>query len=699
MKRFLAAASLLLLAACSPSSTTLGAARLPEAEAAAIPQGRTPEERRQVFSAAVALYAAGDVDGAQRLFLSSVETYPELADHALRYLAEIAAARHDDAAALERWRALREHHPDSVWRGEAALRIGEAELRAGHVAGAEPLLAEAGSLATDPVVRASALWLSSRAARAAGDAGRARALATELRSKYPASPQAREAVEEAWSERETALATVAGARAEIELLLSEGEPARALELAREAEGRFRGSAAMPDLWLLEAQALRRTGALESSIALLERLRARFPRHPAAAQALFRLASIAWNRDDDDAALRFFDAFVARYPRADEAAEALYSASRIRQEAGRFAEAARGYERLARAHPRSPLAAEAEWRVGWCHYRSGEAAKASARFARLAARASPESAAALYWEARSSEKIGRDGRAYVEVVDKYPESYYAMLAERRLGRADGSALAGRVPPPAAPVVDPPTSNDPHLVRFEELRLMQLKPLARMELGAYARAAAPPPGEWLMGAWVSIDGYREAVRAAAREGCALDRPSASYCYPLGFWDAVRRSAERLDLDPFLVAALIRQESLFDAAARSSAGARGLMQLIPSTASRVSRDLGRTDFRAEMLDEPQTNIELGTAELKQLLDQYRADLPRALAAYNAGKAAVAKWESRFPRAEDDEFVEAISFRETRAYVKRVLQNRRIYRALYGAPTRDASSGAAAAPSRKAE
>jgi len=88
----------------------------------------------------------------------------------------------------------------------------------------------------------------------------------------------------------------------------------------------------------------------------------------------------------------------------------------------------------------------------------------------------------------------------------------------------------------------------------------------------------------------------------------------------------------------------------------------------------------FTADQLYDPARNIALGTAYLQTLGERYAGNQPRILAAYNAGEAAVDKWQRRYPDVDDDEFVESISYRETRGYVKRVLQNRRLYGALYG-------------------
>ena len=125
-------------------------------------------------------------------------------------------------------------------------------------------------------------------------------------------------------------------------------------------------------------------------------------------------------------------------------------------------------------------------------------------------------------------------------------------------------------------------------------------------------------------------------------------------------------------------MRQESVFDPGAVSPAAAYGLMQLLVTTASRVA---GRPVDASALVD-PATNITLGTRYLRQLLDRFDGNLAKALAAYNGGEDAVAKWERRAPGAPTDEFVETISYRETRQYVKQVLGNYRRYRRLYGAP-----------------
>ncbi len=677
MKRWLALLGFVI--ACAPEPSPLPPAAAPVATAAAIPEGNTPEERRELFKAALSLRDRGDLSSAEQLFTKVRQAYPQLADYALRYLAKIAEAEGDQARALVRWRALLEHEADSVWRGEAELALGRAAAAEQKWTEASSLLAAAVRDLRVPAERAAALGLASDVALRLGEIGPARALVHELRARYPQSPQAVAARERAWQERDlVALANAGSAREEIALLLSESEAAMALELARAAVDRFPADREIPEILWLEASALSRLGEPEAAERVLERIRAGYARHPAAPRALFRLGSLAWNRDDDQRALELFRLYVRQYPTGPQAAEAIYAAARIHQEASRYPLAAREFARLARLYPKSPLATEAHFRVGWCEYRAGNQRRAAEIFADVAAVGGSEGAGALYWKARASG----DEAAYRTLLRNYPDSYYAGLAEQRLGQPAGSALSGR----ASLTVDPsilPTActvgGDPHLARFDELKAMSLAALAREELAAYQDHVSGCDG-FLARSWLDVGGYRQSVGRALRAGgCGIDSSWLRFCYPLGFWPVVEREASANAIDPFLVAGLIRQESLFDSEAHSTANALGLMQILPTTGRRLATEGGAAAFSDEELYDPARNVALGAAYLRALGERYDGNLPRMLAAYNAGEAAVDKWQRRFPNVEDDEFVESISYRETRSYVKRVLQNWRVYRALY--------------------
>ncbi|MFQ5574633.1 MAG: lytic transglycosylase domain-containing protein, partial [Terriglobia bacterium] len=147
-----------------------------------------------------------------------------------------------------------------------------------------------------------------------------------------------------------------------------------------------------------------------------------------------------------------------------------------------------------------------------------------------------------------------------------------------------------------------------------------------------------------------------------------------YPTDYLPTIRTYAGN-QVDPYLVASIIREESLYDSKALSRAGAVGLMQIMPATARRLtesSKDLHA--IRDELFDQ-QTNIRLGSHYLGKLLDRFSDNIIHAIAAYNAGPVAVSSWIKRNGHTEPAAFVELIPYRETRGYVKRVLRSYREY------------------------
>ena len=151
-----------------------------------------------------------------------------------------------------------------------------------------------------------------------------------------------------------------------------------------------------------------------------------------------------------------------------------------------------------------------------------------------------------------------------------------------------------------------------------------------------------------------------------------------YPWPRRMALEAEAHEFGVDPLLFAAIVRQESTFDLEALSRAGARGLAQLMPGTAAQAARGLDVTLY-PEWLTLPDLNLHLGASHLAALLRRFGGRVEVAVAAYNAGAAPVLRWLAK-PGADDpDQFIEEIPFQETRGYVRAVLRNRDLYRALY--------------------
>jgi soluble lytic murein transglycosylase len=175
---------------------------------------------------------------------------------------------------------------------------------------------------------------------------------------------------------------------------------------------------------------------------------------------------------------------------------------------------------------------------------------------------------------------------------------------------------------------------------------------------------------------------------------DAPPAFWelLFPLPYQKDLLRSARQQNLDPYIVAALIRQESEFNPQALSPAHAYGLTQVEPSTGRALARQAGVRHFNNRALFQPATNLKLGTYYLRALLDQWGGKWEPTLASYNAGKSHVNDWLSWNTYEEPAEFVESIPFTETREYVQAVLRNAAVYRQLYAARSGNASASKAA-------
>ena len=193
-------------------------------------------------------------------------------------------------------------------------------------------------------------------------------------------------------------------------------------------------------------------------------------------------------------------------------------------------------------------------------------------------------------------------------------------------------------------------------------------------ARALAAAGRPRE-------SIQAIRKTFPAlgGARQS-TVPREALELYYPLAYRDLVVRWAGEQDLDPDLVLGMIRQESAFDAEAKSWAGARGLMQVVPSTGKETARRLGLR-FSTQKLNDPEFSIRLGTAYFRQVMNMFDDDVELSLAGYNGGPYRLRRlWRQAGANVEKDEFIEGLPISESRSYVKRILLLSDSYRRLYG-------------------
>lgn len=435
----------------------------------------------------------------------------------------------------------------------------------------------------------------------------------------------------------------------------------------------------------QARALVSLGRLPEAEAALVPVK---PTSAHAAEAAYQRARIRYRRGSTDG----FEQVAQRYPGTPWAEEALLALANEYQKDARDDEAAPYWRRLLAENPDGKYVERACWRAAWVDYRAGRyeaAAQALERTARLR----PPSAATpgfLYWAGRSRAALGQIDRArqlLEETVQRYKNAYHGLRARDVLARLPAPAAAAPPPVLVAGATPEPEAGvpEPQATRVRQLLLIDRLDEAQAELQAlpFSRRGQATIAwiDWRRGR------LRPAIVAMKRAfpewiGEAGDRlPSDVWriLYPLRFDDTLRVKAGEEALDPSLVAALILQESTFDAGALSRAGARGLMQVIPATGRNLARDL-RVPYRKAALHDPGTSLDFGTRYLRQMSDRFDGQVERVLAAYNAGPHRVDAWTAAKPGMPAEEFIESIPFSETRYYVMIVLANREQYRRLYG-------------------
>jgi soluble lytic murein transglycosylase len=387
------------------------------------------------------------------------------------------------------------------------------------------------------------------------------------------------------------------------------------------------------------------------IALSHAFVEKFPTSPFAEEILNSLASAYIIDDRDDEADQVFRELLMRYP------------------AGRFAE-------------------RAAWKAGWAAYRRGQFLEALQFFDKGAAQ-SPRSdyrPSWLYWSGRAAQQAGdvETGIARLRLTaTDYHNSYYGRLAVKRLAGERGATIVPTLRRQPATSETIPTAG-----RIASLLSVGLNREAMNELQYAQRVWGDSPQLQATIALTHrrLGNVRAGINAMKRAypqylaagGENLPRPILQVIFPVDYWPLLQRYASDRGLDPYVVAALVAQESNFDPIVVSHANAYGLMQILPSTGRSYARKLGVKPFSTNRLKEAEINVRLGTQIFADDIRKF-GGVHFALAAYNAGGSRVFAWRREKPDLPQDEFIDDIPFPETQNYVKRILGTAEDYRNLY--------------------
>jgi soluble lytic murein transglycosylase len=426
---------------------------------------------------------------------------------------------------------------------------------------------------------------------------------------------------------------------------------------------------------------------------------------AEAERLYYLVQCARHLDKIDEMAAHLNRLSEAYPQSAWRLQALISVATYYSAHDQKDAAESLYRTGFASFPNDPRSAYCHWKVAWAEYLRDPLAAAPLLKEHLTRYPESDHASpSIYFLGRIAE-TNQDpsaARVYYEKLNSlYPNYYYAMLARERLAQsgvrnaarsADASQFlsALQIPKPGHPETFVATALTKD--RIERARLLAgagLDDLAECELRYGAKVDGQPQ---LMAVELAElanrrDAPNEGIRyikrfAPAYLSMSFDMAPDKFwrlAFPLPYRGSIETYAREQSLDPFLVAALIRQESEFNPKAVSHANARGLTQVLPGTGRELSRKLKIPRYKTAMLFTPDTNVKIGTYYLKALLDQLQGRWEPTLASYNAGKSRVNGWLSATNYHEPAEFVESIPFNETRVYVESVLRNAEVYRRLY--------------------
>ncbi len=697
-----------------PMAQQLALLRTPEAYA-----GVTDYAHKHTGEAAAAAYLAlGHAYLLDRRFAEAEASLEqarrsgeELADYADFLGAEANHQGGNEAAAEKLLKGFATRYPDSIFVDQAPELEAEVLLAQNDAAGARAAL-EAGA-DTDAVDRAGYQLAEGQVDLALGQLTAANAVFKKLLLEHPLTDEARTALLKLQQTGAASQFTVADLRTLGDAYYDAGRYS-------EAEEQYRVLVHAPELGPAD-----RAGFAVAEAACQLKLK-----HLTTAQAealpdtddengarrLDLLMELARDRDDEADQQRIVAEMETRFPHSPWLAEAVFSAGNMYLLKRDYPKAIEYYSYLAAHFPQSRDAAAAHWRAGWLNYRLSNYAEAARLFDEQIKLypSADETVSALYWRGRLYETQDHypalAAANYRAIIRAYQHYFYAQMARARLAALAIPASADRSPaPPAAGKTEPADEPGPDLQldQFQPVaepklvdsfpvdspHLAKAKLLANAGLNEFIAAeikADPDSDSWSALAEAQIySNYGETFRAIHALKRALPYASTAsiaaiplvywrILFPEPYWDTIKEESARYNLNPYLVASLIRQESEFNPAAISYANAYGLMQLLPVVGRQMARELGMEHFQTFQLLDPDTNIKLGTRYLRQMLDKFNGVEEYALAAYNAGDNRVTDWEAAGPYSGMDEFVESIPFTQTREYVEAILRNEETYKAI---------------------
>ncbi|MDQ1318259.1 MAG: Tetratricopeptide repeat protein [Candidatus Poribacteria bacterium] len=470
-----------------------------------------------------------------------------------------------------------------------------------------------------------------------------------------------------------------------------------------------------------AQSYQNEGAYTSAQNEYESLIKLYPKSEYAIDSQYWLAQCIWKSGRPDIAIVELVKFADNYPKSDLADDAEFQIAELYKEVGQYSKAVDAYGEIASKYPDGDFADDSMWNMGWCYRKLNKKDKSAMVFQRLASQYpnSKSAGSARFWAGMDYEDAGmiqESVSAYKEAM-KSKEKYYSDRARKRIeslikeGKADKDTALIQYKKvefdETHPVMEIIRQYTPIWVQVS-LNYGIVDDANEVYMSADEAGIAQEAAYYNLSiCYERIRDYRKSwaynwrllqLPSVKDKNRALPKQIYMRAYPAVYMDLVFNNAKANKVDPYLVSAVILEESRYDAKAVSRSNAQGLMQIMPGTGDMVAKQISIKDFKTDKLSEPETNIKIGAWYLSNLINSFTTRTQNyyaqkgkkeldcsdiavilSLGGYNAGPTRIKNWMEEYGIDDIDEFVESIPMQEPKNYIKKVLDSYEMYKSLY--------------------
>ena len=437
-----------------------------------------------------------------------------------------------------------------------------------------------------------------------------------------------------------------------------------------------------------------------------------PSGSVADDSLYYLGRALTNLNLDNDAISYYQKLIELFSASNYSDDALYRTGRIYSLKGDFNNAAIYFQRVPSEYPNGDKLPDALWELALIQYRSADYNSAKTTFSNYASsyKGTSLEEKGLFWQAKCHQKLGDNDSAaelYQKIIDLSSYSYYTFASGKMLAEMnkevkieeinnelnpENPGIADIIPDIYSILEEESYIKDGeinHINKAIELLKLEFFNSASLEIEAGSGEIKENPARTLEIAtlFLKSNNYSNSIKIIHKNfkqlKSELNEPYMDYLYylyyPYGYKEAVQKYSSQYNLDPLFTLAVMRQESLFQPDAGSYAGAQGLMQIMPATGEGIAGQIGISNYNVNLLLDPDTNIRMGTYYLRQQLDNFGQNEFYCVGAYNGGPGRMSEWVSERGEMDIDEFIESVSYEQSREYIKIVMGNYYFYQMLY--------------------